>query len=97
MPIGLPQLSGSGGFAKSVLSAQTAGRMAKAISKAKIPSDNPTIPKKPIQYRKYNPIKVAIHARGSKKLKTKLGSFPSNNSSGLASVGSSNGSAFGGQ
>lgn len=87
----------SGGFAKSVLSAQTAGRMAKAISKAKVTSDNPATPKKPLQFRKYNPIKVAIHQRGSKKLKAKIGGFPKSNSSGLASVGSSNSGSFGGQ
>ena len=57
------------GFAHSVISGSTAGRMAKSIAFHKAPkaSANPAIPKKPLQYRKYNPIKVAIHQRGSKK------------------------------
>lgn len=59
------------GFAHSVISGSNAGRMAKSIAFHKAPkaSANPTIPKKPLQYRKYNPIKVAIHQRGSKKTK----------------------------
>jgi hypothetical protein len=58
------------GLGQSVLEGSTAGRMAKSIAFHKAPktSLNPTIPKKPLAFRKYNPIKVAIHQRGSKKI-----------------------------
>ena len=64
----LPSL-GTGGFAKSVLSGTTAGRMAKSIAFHKAPkaSSLPTLGKRPAAFRRYNPIKVSIHSRGSKK------------------------------
>lgn len=66
-------------FAKSVIDGMNGGRIAKSIIAHKAPpkvSLNPTVPKKPIQFRKYNPIKSAIKARGSKKLIAKIGKFP---------------------
>jgi hypothetical protein len=90
-----------GGLGNSVLQGSTAGRMAKSIAFHKAPkaSLNPTIPKKPLSYRKYNPIKVAIHQRGSKKTSGGLGKvvmqqYPQ--SAGTQTPGAS-GVAFGGE
>ena len=89
------------GFAHSVISGSNAGRMAKSIAFHKAPkaSANPAIPKKPLQYRKYNPIKVAIHQRGSKKTSGGLGNIVMQQNPG--SVGTqtpgASGVAFGGE
>jgi hypothetical protein len=95
----LPKLTQ--GLAKSVIGSQNAGRMAKSIAFHKAPkaSLNPTIPKKPLQFRKYNPIKVAIHQRGSKKTSGGLGKIvmqQNPGSAGTTTPGAS-GIAFGGE
>lgn len=58
----------SGGLANSVMNSH-AGKMAESISFHKAPktSLNPSAQKRSQAFRRYNPIKVAIHARGSKK------------------------------
>lgn len=65
----MPSMPKTGGFAKSVLSGTTAGRMAKTIAfhKAPKPSLTPSTGKRPANYRRYNAIKTSIHSRGSKK------------------------------
>ena len=100
MPLGLKMK----GFGQSVLEGSTAGRMAKSIAFHKAPkaSLNPTIPKKPLAYRKYNPIKVAIHQRGSKKTSGGFKNIiksqnPGSPPAGLPGVGSASTIAFGGE
>lgn len=89
------------GLGSSVLEGATAGRMAKSIAfhKAPKPSLNPKIPSKPLGYRKYNPIKVSIRQRGSKKSSGKgfKGVVQASNGSINTQTPGASGIAFGGE
>jgi|HubBroStandDraft_3_1064219.scaffolds.fasta_scaffold30695_4 hypothetical protein len=88
------------GLGQSVLEGSTAGRAAKTIAfhKAPKPSLNPKVPSKPLSFRRYNPIKVAIHQRGSKKSPKGLkGIVQQQNGSINTQTPGASGIAFGGE
>lgn len=92
------------GLSSSVLEGATAGKMAKSIAfhKAPKPSLNPKVPSKPLGFRKYNPIKVAIRQRGSKKPQGGVGKgFTASVKSGAGNINTqtpgASGIAFGGE